>query len=71
MENRKTRTCYLKQRLFESNKHYESRVNTALATISDLDNSEITRLIVGNRSVVYVCYIEETKVSPKIGFTSK
>ena len=70
MENKKTRAHYLKQRLFESNKRYESRVNTALATISDLDNSEITRLIVDNRSI-YVCYIEETKVSPKIGFTSK
>lgn len=71
MENKKTRVHYLKQRLFESNKRYESRVNTALATISDLDNSEITRLIVDNRSI-YVCYnIEETKVSPKIGFTSK
>lgn len=71
MENKKTRVHYLKQRLFESNKHYESRVNTALTTISDLDNSEITRLIISNRSV-YVCYIiEETKVSSKIGFTSK
>lgn len=70
MENKKTRVHYLKQRLFESNKRYESRVNTALATISDLDNSEITRLIVDNRSI-YICYIEETKVSPKIGFTSK
>jgi hypothetical protein len=70
MENKKTRVCYLKQRLFESNKHYESRVNTALATISDLDNSEIIRLITNNR-FVYICYIEETKVSPKIGFTSK
>lgn len=73
MENKKAKICYLKQRLFESNKHYESRVNTALAAITDLDNTEITRLTVDSKYVC-VCYYEgEIKVSlkPKIGFTSK
>lgn len=65
----KQRVKYLCKYLFESRKHYESRVNEALIAITNIDKNKNIRLITYTKSV-YIYYTEERKVN-QIGFTSK
>lgn len=61
------RIIYLKQYLFETNSHYENRINAHIVAISD--QYEIKELYMGHRQVtIYYETKKPLREKPKIGF---